>query len=59
MVDGICYENFMKIDYPLIGITLLLGLTLLLFMLDVLPYPIGVLILLVMFAARVLVIVGR
>ena len=49
----------MKTDYPLIGIILLLGLSMLLFMLDLFPYPFGMIILLLMFAARVMVLLGR
>ena len=56
MLGGIDYKYFMKIDYPLIGITLLLVLTSLLFLLDVFVYPFGMLILLLMFAARLLMI---
>ena len=58
-MDRIFYQNIMKTDYPLIGIILLLGLSMLLFMLDVFPYPFGVIILLLMFAARVMVLLGR
>jgi hypothetical protein len=42
----------MKIDIPLIIIACLLVLTLLLFVLDALPYPFGILILFVMLMAR-------
>ena len=49
----------MKIDWMLVLIATLLATTLLLFIVDVFPYPFGVLILLILLLARIAVLSGR
>jgi len=46
----------MNIDIPLVVILLLLVVTVVLFVVDIFPYPFGVIILAIMFAGRVMTI---
>ena len=53
-----CYD-VMKYDFPLVMLLLLLAATLILFIVDIFPYPFGLLILLIALLGRILVLTGR